>query len=232
MNYRTAAVAAIGAVLLVLSGCATKPQTPIAFDAKSVGAGKETIGVAMTAVPKPEVHMPGAGCLLCLMAAQVANNALSRHTDTLTTEDLSQLKQRVATTLAKRGATVKVIPEALDVRAFPDGDSREPGFARKNFSALKQKYGIDKLVVVEIAEIGFERTYSAYVPTSDPKALFRATGYEVDLRTNKLEWYLPVDVKKSADGQWDEPARFPGLTNAYFQAIEIGQDNLLKPLAN
>jgi hypothetical protein len=157
---------------------------------------------------------------------------LSKHAETLTTDDLSRLRQRIADALAKRGATVKVIAEPVNVEALPQAATDAPGFARKNFSALKQKYGVDKLLVIEIHQLGFERTYTAYIPTSDPKALFRGVGYIVDLRTNKLEWYQPVDVRKSADGQWDEPARFPGLTNAYFQALEIGQDTLVRPLSN
>jgi hypothetical protein len=232
MKYRIAALAAFGAALLMLAGCATKPQAPVGFDAKSLAMSRQTVGVAMTAVPKPEVQLPGAGCLLCILTAQVANSALSKHAETLTTDDLSRLRQRIADALAKRGATVKVIAEPVNVEALPQAATDAPGFARKNFSALKQKYGVDKLLVIEIHQLGFERTYTAYIPTSDPKALFRGVGYIVDLRTNKLEWYQPVDVRKSADGQWDEPARFPGLTNAYFQALEIGQDTLVRPLSN
>jgi hypothetical protein len=43
---------------------------------------------------------------------------------------------------------------------------------------------------------------------------------------------LPLNMTKSADDKWDEPAKYPGLTNAYFQAIELGQDHFLKPLGN
>ena len=229
MPYRILSVAL--ALTFTLAGCATKPQLPVNFDAKSVSTGAPSVGIAMTALPKPEVHMPGAGCLLCIIAAQVANSELSRHTDTLTTEEVAQLKQRVADSLKKQGATVKVIAEPIDVRALPDAEPKE-GAARKNFASLKQKYGVDKLVVLEVTQIGFERAYSAYIPVSDPKGLFRGVGYLVDLGTNKYDWYLPVDVTKSSDGRWDEPKKFPGLTNAYFQAVEIGQDRLIKPLAN
>ena len=34
---------------------------------------------------------------------------------------------------------------------------------------------------------------------------------------------------RNADGAWDEPAKFPGLTNAYFQVVELGKDEVLRP---
>jgi len=53
----------------------------------------------------------------------------------------------------------------------------------------------------------------------------------VDLTSNAYDWYMPLNVLKSADGRWDEPPKFPGLTNAYFQALEESKDQLLRPWA-
>jgi hypothetical protein len=30
----------------------------------------------------------------------------------------------------------------------------------------------------------------------------------------------------SAQGEWDEPPKFPGLTTAYYQAIELAKDKI------
>ena len=51
----------------------------------------------------------------------------------------------------------------------------------------------------------------------------------VNLKTNAYEWYSPIDINKAA-AMWDQPPKFPDLTNAYFQAIELGKDAVLKPL--
>jgi hypothetical protein len=53
----------------------------------------------------------------------------------------------------------------------------------------------------------------------------------VDLSTHALEWYLPLDVSRAADGNWDEPPKFPGLSNAYYQVLETGMDMVRKPFA-
>jgi len=36
---------------------------------------------------------------------------------------------------------------------------------------------------------------------------------------------------KSAEARWDEPPKHPGLTKAYFQALEVGKETLTKPFA-
>jgi len=84
-------------------------------------------------------------------------------------------------------------------------------------------------LVIDITALGFTRTYSAYIPTSDPKSLLRGAGYMVNLSNNTYEWYLPVVVSKGADRNWDEPPKFPALTNAYFQGLELGKDRFLEP---
>ena len=80
-----------------------------------------------------------------------------------------------------------------------------------------------------INTLGFIRTYSSYFPTSDPKGTIGGAGYLINLSNNLYEWYQPVNVTRSADTTWDEPPKFPGLTNAYFQVIELGKGVFLNP---
>jgi hypothetical protein len=222
----------LGAVVLVAAtGCASKPQLPVALDAASLATNAPRIGVAMTKLPKAEVHLPGADCLLCIMAASAGNLTLSKHTDTLGLEDLPQLKTVIAERLRKRGATPVVLPDALDVAALPDSSATVENAPKKNFASLAAKHGIDKLLVVDIQTVGFVRRYASYIPAGDPRGTLRATGYIVNLKTNTYEWFANVDVEKSAEGPWDEPPKFPGLTNAFYQSLELGKDGLLKPLS-
>jgi hypothetical protein len=213
--------------LLFLAGCVTAPQAPISMmDTTLRPAGR--MGVAMTTVPRADMHIFGAGCLLCMAVASGANSGLAEHAKSLSLEDLPKLKSDFAAALRKKGVDAVVIDEELKLDALGNGPEG-PNLAQKDFRPLQAKYQVEKLLVIDISHVGFWRTYSAYVPTSDPKGVFKATGYVVNLATNSYEWYLPLDVQKSADRAWDEPPKFPGLTNAYYQAIELGRDNLLKP---
>jgi hypothetical protein len=229
-NFRRVLV--LLAVAVLATGCVTPPQPPVALAPNALASSGGKIGVAMTALPKVETSFPGASCLLCVMFASAANSTLSTHTGTLTAEDLPKLKADTAQALRAKGAEVVLIEENLALEDLPSFDSKTPGFARKDHAALRQKYGIDKMLVINITSLGIWRYYSAYVATSDPKAVFIGTSYLVNLKTNAYEWYQPININRAAEGSWDEPPKFPGLTNAYFQAIEMGKDTILKPFSD
>lgn len=222
----------VAASLLLLGGCITAPQTPIEYSQNTTAAGSGKVGVAMTALPKVDTHLYGAGCLLCYASAAAANGSLTTHAQTLPYEDLPKLKNDVADLLRKRGTDVVVIPDPIDLNLLPSYDKEGPNVARKDFAPLRTKYSVDKLLLIEITGLGFMRTYAQYFPTSDPKAMLQGTGSIVNLKNNTYEWYMPVNVTKSADKTWDEPPQFPGLTNAYFQVLELGKDAYTKSFKN
>jgi hypothetical protein len=223
--------AALAAITILLVGCATPPQSPVPLADSVLSSSQGKVGVAMTALPKVDTHLPGAGCLLCLAAASMANQSLTTHSKTLPYEDLPKLKEELAGLLRKKGVDAVVVAEDVNVDALASYAGQGANAAKKDFSPLAKKYNVDTLLVISISTLGFERQYSAYVPTGDPKGVLRGTGYLVNLKDNTYGWYLPVNVIKSADRNWDEAPKFPGLTNAYFQALELGKDEFLKPFA-
>jgi hypothetical protein len=221
-------LATVFATTLVLTACAVAPQTPVQLNANSLKSD-DRIGVAMTALPKVELALPGAGCLLCQLAAFAANSSLNTHTKTLSHEDLPQLKDQLAQALTKKGKTATVILEPLEMSSLSDFPNKGPNIAIKDFTKLKAKYGVEKLLIVDITAMGIERTYSSYFPTSPPRAYLVGSAFLVNLSNNTYEWFSPVREVRAADGNWDEPPKFPGLTNAYFQLLESTKDEWLKP---
>jgi len=222
---------ALGA-LATLVGCATAPQAPVALESNRLNASSGKVGVLMSAVPNTDTHLPGAGCLLCLAAASMANSSLTTHAKTLPSKDLASIQNDVIETLRRKGVDVVAITDPVKIEDLPKGTSTAPNAARKDFSSLKTKHQLDRLLVIDITQQGFERTYSSYFPTSDPKGLVRGTAYLVNLTSQAYEWYAPIDVVKATDKKWDEPPQFPGLTNAYYQAVEAARDTVVTPLAN
>ncbi len=227
---RIASLLAGLASILLLAGCAVTRQEPLAFKTTALQSPAR-IGVAMTPLPAVDTWFPGASCLLCLAAASASNSSLTDHARTLPRDDLSGLKVELAQRLAAKGINAQVIETDLDVKALPDASTKGPNLADKDFKALQDKYGVDKIVVISLSNIGFERTYSAYFPTAEPKGAIQGVAYMVDLGSNAYDWYQPLSVRKAAEGQWDEAPKFPGLTNAYFQAIELSKDEVLRPFS-
>lgn len=219
------------ALVATLAGCASPPQAAVDVSGDFMTAKNAAIGIVMTPVPKADTQFPGAGCLLCMATASLANSSLTTYVQTLPTDDLTALKSDFAKLLESKGFTVRIISEPLEVKNLPDSKSTTPNTAKQDFTALKAKYGVEKLLVINVSQIGVTRPYSAYVSVGDPKAALVGTGYIVNLSTNALEWYLPVNVVKGADHAWDEPPKFPGLENAYFQVIEMGKEAFTKPFS-
>jgi len=224
-------VAAAAASAFILSGCATPPQQEIALSKASLQSPATRIGVAMSPLPKVDTSFPGAGCLLCLAAASVANSKLTTHTQTLPADDIARVKTDVADLLRKKGYTPVVIAEPVKVGDLPKA-GEGPNKPKHDFSSLRAKYAIDKLVMIEISTLGITRNYSSYIPSGAPQGVVDGAGYLVNLADNTYEWYLPLHQVRSAAGTWDEAPTFPGLTNAYFQAVEGARDALLQPFSN
>lgn len=220
------------AVVTFLSGCAVNQQKPMELAPTNQGLKNQKIGVAMTQLPKVEMQYPGAGCLLCLMAASATNSTLSHYAESLPQSDVLGMKAELAKALRKGGAEVIVIDEEIALKALPDTNSKGDGVSPKDFSSFKQKYNVDKLLVIEVQALGISRDYASYIPTGDPKSQLVGKGYLVNLATNAYEWYQPIHETKSSDDKWDEPPNYPGLTNAYFQTIELAKDDLTKAFAH
>jgi hypothetical protein len=223
--------AALLAAAFLTTGCASRqalvPLSDSAFDAPAA-----RVGIAMTGIPKPDTFFPGADCLLCYATASLANKSLTNYTQTLSADDLGKIKQDMAKALTKKGMEAKVIDQPIALESLPDAKQSGTNIAKKDFTSYRSIHNIDKLVVIQMISVGYTRTYASYFPTSEPKASTNGLGYMVDLKSNVYDWYLPVTVTKASDGPWDEPAKFPGLTNAYYQALEATGDDFLKPFAS
>lgn len=222
----------LAAAAVILTGCATPRQNSVSMGANTFAEKGLRVGVAMSKMPKVDTSFPGAGCLLCVAAASVANSSLTAHTQTLPADDLARLKTDIAEALKLKGQEPVVIEEAIVVGDLPKVSSTVPNAANRDYSSLKSKYKLDKLLVVELTEVGISRPYSAYVPTGEPKGVVRGVSYIVNLKDNSYEWYMHVMQQKGPQGPWDEAPKFPGLSNAYFQAVEEARESILKPLAN
>jgi hypothetical protein len=221
---------AVVAFAALVGGCAPGyVQQPVELTADKLPAKAGKIGVAMSTIPAVDRYLPGADCLLCIGVASAANGSLTDHIRSLSVEDLPGLKQQIADMVKKKGGDVVVVATPVDAKKLEKSLDDGPNKSPKDFSEFKTKYGIDKLLYLEISEIGTIRRYSAYVPLSDPKGYFHGTGYLVDLRSNMMEWYAPINIERSAEGNWDEPPKFPGMTNAFYQALEAGKDEFIKP---
>ncbi len=214
-------ILAIAGLAAVLGACSSVPQQPIAFDAGAISGGANRVAIHLQKIPTTDTVFPGANCLLCIGVARIAHTDLNKQVQSLQPEELNTLPKRLAETLRASGAQVTVLDQTVDIDGLPsNGDKGDnPKLSEKDFRPLAEKIGADKLLVLNFYAQGVSRAYSSYVPTDVPKAFVSGVGYMVDLKTNTYVWYSPVSMAKPAEGAWNEPPSFPGLTNAYYQVL-------------
>jgi hypothetical protein len=230
MSFRLSSLPLLAVAVLLLAGCAAKPQLPVDLAPAAVSTtASARVGIAVSKPPKASMELPGASCLLCVIAAQAANTSVARHVETLPVQDLVAVRDQIAAALRKKGVNILVIAEPLQLETLPDMKTNAPNTAKRDFTSLKAKYGVDKLVLVDVEAFGLQRNYSAYIPSGAPRAFLRGSGSMINLSNNAYEWYLPLALFKAADGAWDEPPKYPGLTNAFYENLEMGKDRLLEP---
>jgi hypothetical protein len=212
-----------------LAGCKSSPQLPVSFADHGLNAQSGRVGVAMTVLPKVDTSFPGADCLLCMATASTANSSLTKHTHGLTSEDLLTLKEGIAGRLRTKGVDVTVIAEDLNLKPLQDFSGGGVDVAKKDFRPLKEKYKVDRLVIIDITRLGFVRNYSAYISKGEPTADLSGTVSVVNLSTNTYDFFSEINQSKGAEGSWDEPPDFPALTNAYYAVVETGKDAIQQP---
>ncbi len=209
----------------MLSSCGIRHQETIKINHSSFYGNK--IGVAISETPQADLYFPGANCLLCIATAEAMNGSLSKYVESLDTSDLLNIHTKVISLLKKQGANVITINEKIKLDNFPEIDTEIKNKSHYDFSSLGQKYGIDKLLFINIRTIGGDRNYASYIPTGAPKAFIEGKVYLVDLKSNNYEWYKDITRAVPIKGKWDEPPHYPGMTNAYYQLLEETSDAII-----
>lgn len=230
-----ALVAGIG--LLLLSACVT--VTPN-FSAKPEfwSEKDKIIGVAIEQPPKPTAFKVGNQGLLDVAINQANASKLETHLNGLDTSKISELADRVAAYLRQKGFMVKRIAEPIRVDTLAilenKNNDAQNGYimADRDYTPLKQKYGVDKIVMLSIVRMGTIRNYYGFIPLGEPSGMCNLSGKVVNLNDNHLEWNQAVaQTTPNSDGPWDVPPDFPGLTKAVYGAFDQSRNTLYNDFA-
>jgi hypothetical protein len=215
---------------IALIGCAAKPIAPTPLNKNFYGDKTSKISIIVASPAKVDTYLDGAGCLLCYATAAAANSSLTAHMQTLPTTDFTSIDAEILKVLQSKGKVAELSKAPANLEKLKSFKSKEDGFADVDYRPLKDTLKADKLLLVHISRLGASRAYSGYIPTGAPIGTVGGTILIVDLTTNKLELYMPIKTEMPVQGNWDEPKTFPGVTNAYYQAIEFAKKFVLTQL--
>lgn len=230
-GFRRAILALPLLCLALLTGCAT-PQPPVPMDQAFWNEKQERIGVAYTPLPAPTVALTGQQGLLDYAVNSGMASGLRAKVETWDTSSLREIPQQAAALLQEKGYTVVKLDEPINVEALKKVPSEKTGFTAMDFQPLKAQNQIDKLVLFSFASAGTTRSYYSVAPTSVPVAQIVVSTYVIDLDDNRMLYYQPKVFSRAADGEWDEAPEFPNLTNAFYQALDSTQQDLLGVFRN
>lgn len=209
-----------------LFGCGGTPQAPVLLNKQSFFAKENPARVGVIfETEQPTTHIYGASCLLCYGVASAANSSLSTHLEGIPLDDINAIKGFTTSYLEGQGKEVKVIELKKKLKKLPSF-KKSPGFPDKDFRKLKDVHGIDHLIVIHLPEHGAYRSYNAYIATSDPLGAVLGKVFTIDLNTNQYLQYAEINQKVAVNGAWDEPPSFPGVTTAYYEAIEKTKETI------
>lgn len=217
MNIKTLLIALVS---LTLVACGSTPQPTVTIDTNVFAKPGLKVGYYSKVTEKnATTHIYGASCLLCYGVASALTSSLDKHLEaTVTPEELVAMKELVASEYKERVTSFEDV--TFEVKKLKKFKGHKLGFAEKDYTSLKEKLGVDVLVVFEVYAHGAYRGFTNYVPTTDPQGYVSGLLYAIDLETNAYVQYLKINEMVQPQSEWDEPPTFPSVTTSYYQAVE------------
>jgi len=228
-------------VVFLAVGCTSAPIKPVSLDEHFYKEKTQKVGIYLDTLPKVNTYFPGAGCLLCLAAAEIANSSVTDHVQALSIEDIDDIVADVESALDEKGLESVLVTKKMDLEKMSKFSAPDAGpdqviqYARKDFRSLKSSLGVDKLVLIDINQVGVIRSYQSYIPTTGPMGYLYGEVAIIDLNDNSYKMYESVNIKTVVVGEWDEPTTFPGITTAFYEALNILKERvktLMEPSDN
>lgn len=221
-------------ILLLISfvaGCATfKPN--FAVKERFWENKKQTIGIAVAKIPQPEAHKTGGQGLLDIAINNANASELGEHLAKQDVQQINKTTDKMFSYLRGKGFNVVKIEDQIDAESLKevslsDDESKKIYYTNRDFTPLKTKYNIDKIVLVTLDKVGTIRNYYGFVPLGAPSGYSKAVGQIINLENNQLEWNYVIDQQiPTSESEWDVPPSFPGLTKAMYTAFNQTQELL------
>lgn len=218
-------------VCILLTGCITiTPDVPISH--KFYEQTNKKLGICLIEKKHAEFITLGDNSLLSIAVVASATDKIKAHFKTIDISEFSTIKSQLSNLLEKKGFNVIIVndvPKFDSMPKFTDPNTKDKVyFYEKNLMPLKEKYGVDFLVLLKPYRVGGQRMYNGVIPKGDPYATFGVLTSIVNLNNNQLSMNQRTYLTRKAEGAWDEPPNYPGLTNSFFITMEQAKEGVLK----
>ncbi len=216
-------ILAVLAVLGLLTACAAPD---VQLDQAFWQNHQQKVDVAHTKAPKAALYQQGQQGLLDVVVSDVVTHKFNDYLKTVDTKEIASLSPQFAKALKARGIKTEVSTQPLNLRRLPRSGKSSKQFAHKNFTVLAGELNADKILLVDIKQLGATRSYYGPIPLGAPKAICKLEGQLVDLKTNKVLWRYTSDVTVPVSGKWDQAPHYPNFNTAIHKAMRIAKQEL------
>ena len=224
-------VVALGLVSL-LSACAVNPMVQLKPEFWT--QTDRTVVVAIATLPDTAAHKVGAQGLLDLAINNAMADDLSTALKTITLHNsYGQARSEVVRRLQEKGIKSSFTETMINAGTLKDfsSDDKSRSYAPKDFRPLKADLGgADRLLLFTVTQVGTQRSYYGFIPTSGPTAILRATGEMIDLQTNEVLWREQTANTAVIADPWDQPPEFKNVNTAVQQVIEAARKTMVEKL--
>ena len=205
--------------VLFIAACGSTAQPLVPLQTNVINKDSSKIGVYYE-LPDEEAttHIFGAECFLCHSKASSMTSALSSHLEnSIDEEELEDIKETVFIEFKDLSDDVTYVELSRPMEKLPKFKGGS-GYALRDFRFLKEQLEIDYLVVVDLNAHGAYHSFNKDTPNGDPQGYISGVIFTVDLDNNAFVQYREINEKVQPKGDWDQPANFPSVTAAYYQA--------------
>jgi len=224
-------VVALGLVSL-LSACAVSPMVQLKPEFWT--QTDRTLVVAIATLPDTAAHKVGAQGLLDIAINNAMADDLSKALKTITLNDsYGQARSEVVKRLQEKGIKSSFTEKMIEAGTLQDfsSDDKSRSYAAKDFRPLKADFGgADRLLLFTVTQVGTQRSYYGFIPTSGPTAVLRAKGEMIDLQTNEVLWRDQTVHTAVVADPWDQPPEFKNINAAVQKVIEAARRAMVDKL--
>lgn len=212
-------------VAATLTGCASLKPMDLQPEFWQQANNKK-VAVVVFELPKPGNAKVGSQGLLDLAINAAVSNKFDSFMSNLQFEPYSVLAEDIEKEFDQRGfdaTIIKVDAKTLPVLEKTPEQKKNPAIFRENLAAVPEFKDKDFVFMISSTQVGTVRSYYSVVPTSAPQGIYNGMARLVEVKTNEIKWWKPINIVKPVNGEWDQPPSYPNVTQAVDQAIEASK---------
>ena len=218
---------------LMFTSCAT--LKPMELQPDFWQQSNKKVAVVVHELPKSAAYKAGNQGLLDVAINNAISNKFDNFIESLQFEPYSALAEDIEKEFDQRGfdaTVVKLDPKNIPALEKTAEQKKNPALFQMNLGAVPDLKDKDLVFIITSNQVGTTRSYYGFVPTSAPQGLYGGIAHLVDVKTNEIKWWKPVNVVKPVSGKWDQPPSYPNVSQAVDLAVEASKQEYKKQFFN